>query len=65
MNGRLMCMAGMTYIVPNGRMAVHACKTNHNMGMGRAYPFPQMSFVAENYMTEIADLLGMPQDKVQ
>ena len=60
-----MCLAGGSYIVPNGRMVAHACKTNHSRGSGRGYPIPQMCFVAENYMTEISDFLGMPQDKVQ
>ena len=60
-----MTMAGRSYIVPSGRMATHTCKTNHNRGIGRGYTHPQMCLVAENYMTEIADLLGMPQDKVQ
>ena len=65
MEERLLCLAGMSYIVPNGRMAMHTCKTNHSRGSGRGYLNPQMCLVAENYMTEIADLLGIPQDKVQ
>ena len=65
MGGRLVCMAGMSYIVPSGRMVAHACKTNYNRGASRGYLNPQMFLVAENYMTEIADLLGMPQDKVK
>lgn len=63
------CERAMTHVdgcysIPNAHVRGHLCKTNTMSNSAfRGFGGPQGMFIAETYMEEVADRLGMPVEK--
>ncbi|CAK7236043.1 hypothetical protein SEUCBS140593_009486 [Sporothrix eucalyptigena] len=54
------------YFIPNVRIRGRLCKTNTMSNTAfRGFGGPQGLFIAESYMSEVADRLGMPVEKLR
>lgn len=61
---RAMTHADGCYSIPNAHVRGHLCKTNTMSNSAfRGFGGPQGMFIAETYMEEVADRLGMPVEK--
>ncbi|KAK4157664.1 Molybdopterin-binding domain of aldehyde dehydrogenase-domain-containing protein [Chaetomidium leptoderma] len=61
---RSMSHADGCYLIPNVHMRGRICKTNTMSNTAfRGFGGPQGMFIAESYMSEVADRLGMPVEK--
>ncbi|KAL2024149.1 hypothetical protein VTK56DRAFT_9929 [Thermocarpiscus australiensis] len=63
---RSMTHADNCYLIPNVHIRGRVCKTNTMSNTAfRGFGGPQGMFIAETYMSEVADRLGMPVEKLR